>query len=1607
MNRKSSKSPETYLCAVIAPKGSSGSLDELLQALAALDNLCIVVFGDTSDVGIPVDWTLDELPKPFDPKSRTIFATTAAPGPVLDAFIARCRERLAVLRLGDKPTEIDTLSLMDAGAIVMTQGDVRNCAADDDLVGPPAVLAESVANICRPTDERAQRAAALSKQEIREVCEVLRSATGHDFKHYKDSTLSRRILRRLHVSHCPSFDDYLDLLKGDSDAARALMRDLLIGVTAFFRDRDAFGAVDRKVIEKLIGPGGPRVVRIWVAGCSTGQEAYSLAMLVQDRMTACDSDQEVQIFATDLDERALSVARRGFYPAAAVEQLDAERLGRFFTKTGTRYQVNKELRQRIVFSPHNLIADPPFSRMDMIACRNVMIYLGPHLQKKLISLFHYALRENGYLFLGSSEAVTGHGDLFRVIDGRARIAQRKETGARNPMTRAPVAGATIPWQNFAGATSENVAAISQRIILDEFAPPYLIVTDDGQITYASAGTDPFIQIPEGQYVNNMMRIVRTGIRTGLRSAWAEALKTRRKTVHEGLSVDAQDQRRRIRIIVQPMPDLGEDAGTYMVVFHDLGTVIGGEASTPNTPDNERLFAELEAELFQAREELEHSVQDLEAANEELKSSNEELLSMNEELQSANEELESSKDEVDQANSALEGINTDLVNLLSATRIATIFLDSAGNLRRFTPVASDFYNITEADIGRPLSHFTHRFIDLAPFPTAAELLAADDAVETEAVLDDGSIYMRRVTPYLTGDGVNSGTVVTFIDITEAKLVQDALELSQRQLGHIAAHAPVMLVQLSADERYTFVNDSYAALFGKTGKDLIGASVRDVLGEQSYASASPHLQRCFAGAFVEYDLDTIDGQGTPRNLRVNYAPERDATGKVSGILAAVVDITERTQAQQALQASEARFAAYQQASPDGFMVFESERGRSGEIRDFIISYANEASSAITGRSVEHMQGATLLSLFPGNRDAGLFDEYVKVVQTGQPFRREFGYDHDGINTWFGVTAVKVADGFAVMFADISERKAQEAQVAQSAGRLQRVLDSVVAFVGVLDIDGSLLEANQPALDAAGVARGDVIGQPFWDAPWWSYDPAVQDRLKDAIARANNGETVRYDAKIQLRDDQYIFIDFQIVPIVDAGGNIVELIPSGVDINDRLLAEEAVRESATRLSETLDGVATLVGLLDTDGMVADINATAMSMVTASKSDVIGKYFPETPWWDISQDVRDRVGDAIRRAATGETVRQDLPWIGPDGSELWVDFSVTPVTDAEGRVTALVPSGADITDRRAAQHALEESRERLRLATHAALLGTFDFNVGTGTVSWDARAREILGLSPAQTSLEDFLGMVHKDDCDTVFETTGQGLDPAHRERMKATEYRFLRPDGAEIWVEGHASLASEPQGRVVGTIQDVTSRKHAQQHQELLLGELNHRVKNSLAVIQAMATHTLRNADNLDAFRTAFTGRLGAIASAHDILIGNEHSGANLAQLLRSQIGAYADLERQVVLDGPHVTISPTVSHALGLVLHELTTNASKYGALTSDAGTLTIRWEIVKEHEPNHVRLFWEERGGPSVTPPERHGFGSRLIETSLTHSLNGSVEMAYDPKGFSATLSIPVEAEDDK
>ncbi len=759
------------------------------------------------------------------------------------------------------------------------------------------------------------------------ICETLLEVTGHNFRHYKVSTLGRRIQRRIQVLRMSSVKDYATYIRKNETEARLLFNDLLIGVTSFFRDPDAFECLSQEVLPRLLKDRKlDEPLRIWVPGCATGEEAYTLAMLVREHIRDLKNPPEVQIFATDIDEESLSSARQGVYSLAIAEELSPERLKRFFIKKAQHYHVSKEIRGMVLFSVHNLINDPPFSKLDLISCRNLLIYLGSHLQKKLIPLFHYALKPGGYLFLGTSENLSSHRELFRPLNAKHRISQRLPTAVRSTALFTGRGGppTLVKPPNVATASENDTYLFMQRIVLDEFAPKALVVDEEGQIVCASGNLEKYMTVSAGAFHNNAMRLVRDGLRVGLRTTLAEAVKVRRQIVHSGLALRTRDGMQRVMLIVQPMPHMGDDSGLFMVVFQDVGLPMREEAVLmPASEEASALIEQLERELLTTREDLEHTVQDLEAANEELKSSNEELLSMNEELQSANEELETSKEEVQHANDTLNRVNTDLENLLASTQIATIFLDNEGNVRRVTPSVENLYNLRPADTGRPLAHFTHKIKNMPPLPSIAEIHASGKPIEHEVETGEGIWYIRRLLSYRTNEGIAEGILIMFTEITDRKRSELALQKSEERLRLALGASRLGIFTWYIDEDRAILSPRAAEIFGLGTQVASWSSMREFIHPEDRKRVQESLQHSLESRedySIEYRL--IRKDGSQIWISSTGHGEYDANGHAVSMTRLVQDITARKNAEYSLMKSERLYRAIGESIDYGIWVCEPD-------------------------------------------------------------------------------------------------------------------------------------------------------------------------------------------------------------------------------------------------------------------------------------------------------------------------------------------------------------------------------------------------------------------------------------------------------------------------------------------------------------------------------------------------------------------------------------------------------------------------------------------------------------------------------------------------------------
>ncbi|HET6410210.1 MAG TPA: chemotaxis protein CheB, partial [Chthoniobacteraceae bacterium] len=559
------------------------------------------------------------------------------------------------------------------------------------------------------------------------ICKLLGDNLGHDFSRYKQTTVIRRIQRRMHMLKLNPATAYLDLLDKDPKELEQLFKDLLISVTEFFRDREAFDTLVRRVVPKLFQqPNHNGTVRVWIPGCATGQEAYSIAILFKEHVARSNIDVPVQIFATDVDSDALETARAGCYGEEIADQVSRDRLTRFFRRENGGYRVNKEVREMCIFSLHNVVTDPPLSRMDLVSCRNLLIYFDATLQQRVIPLFHYALKAAGYLFLGPAESLGAQAEFFEPVDKKFRIFKAKPSRGNSSIHLPRVDGSRSnrivadPTFKLRLGRERDAKETHERALLDWYVPPSVLIDANGEVLHFARRTSFFLEPPVGTPSHNVFDLVRNELRIPLRAAISEARESGNESARENIDLESDGTVRRVSLLVRSLPrDSQHDAERFLVVFREELAPRPDEGvagvSVRYQSEGTETVQQLERELRSTKECLQSTIEELEQSNEELKSSNEELISINEEYQSANELLQTSKEEYQSLNEELETVNAelskkveeldrsnaDIQNLFSCTPIAKLFLDQELHIKKFTPTAVELFSLIEGDVGRPL------------------------------------------------------------------------------------------------------------------------------------------------------------------------------------------------------------------------------------------------------------------------------------------------------------------------------------------------------------------------------------------------------------------------------------------------------------------------------------------------------------------------------------------------------------------------------------------------------------------------------------------------------------------------------------------------------------------------------------------------------------------------------------------------------------------------------------------------------------------------------------------------------------------------------------------
>jgi two-component system CheB/CheR fusion protein len=894
------------------------------------------------------------------------------------------------------------------------------------------------------------------RAHVREIIALLRARTRHDFSGYRKPTLLRRIQRRMSLSDCGTFADYAKHLRDSAAEVTALSSDLMINVTGFFRDPEAWEALRASVIAPLVASrADSQPIRAWVTACASGEEAYTLAIILAEEMRGRDRI-EVKIFATDTADRSLALARAGVFPAGIEADIAPEYLERYFEVDEHTYRVKKEIRDMVVFAPQDVLRDPPFSRIDLCTCRNLLIYLEAETQRRVLSLLHFSLRDGGYLFLGNTESYSGSERLFEVLSKRWRI-YRRIGAAQHRFSELPSFAARLADEparlldpSIPAPARPSATLILQRALLERYGPPTVVVDRADQIVYFHGATEPFLLHPAGEPTRDLMQLVRQPLRVAVRSALRAAMRENHQTVAQTAAEDAASVR--MEVSAAPVTD-GKSPEYFLVSFRALDEDSAERREQNASQQQLRPALTLDGgtmdEVRMLRLELQNTTEAFEATNEELKAANEEATSMNEELQSTNEELETSKEELQSVNeelttvnvqlqakiSQLESITNDLENLLSSTDIAVVFLDADFRVRRFTPAVSDLLELRESDIGRPVTDLAQKFTDDKLLADARSVLQRLVPVERELRSHSGRWYLRRTLPYRTAENHIQGVVITFVDIGARKRAEDEILASQQQLQAVLEQMPTAVVILQAPTgRLLFANRLAASLFkhsfpapvpGDPPPTFHPMMAGSALDGAAYRTEDWPLARSLARNETVTDEEiTVEApNGTQMVLLVSAAPVVDASGTAAAVVGIFHDVTQIRRGEHQLSQVEERFRLLVESAKDFAIFHVNPRG--------LVKTWSAGAERILGWSEQEIIGQSGAILFtPEDRAAFVPDaELRQAEQTGRATDERWHLRKDHSRFWASGVTARIdspsgeLEGFVKVMRDETDRKLAE--------------------------------------------------------------------------------------------------------------------------------------------------------------------------------------------------------------------------------------------------------------------------------------------------------------------------------------------------------------------------------------------------------------------------------------------------------------------------------------------------------------------------------------------------------------------------------------------------------
>ncbi len=884
---------------------------------------------------------------------------------------------------------------------------------------------------------------------LKVILELIRAKTKYDFRSYRTNMIMRRIERRMGLVRLDELAKYTELLRSNPIEVEALCKDFLIGVTAFFREPAAFAFLEKNLIPDLVASQRDDIpLRIWVPSCATGEEAYSIAILFLEAFAIAGKPPRMLIFASDINQRSIDVARRGLYPSSIAVDVSADRLRNFFVASDdVHYQVSKQLRDSIVFSTQNVISDAPFSNLDLISCRNLMIYLEPETQQKLISLFHYALIENGHLLLGPAETTWRAASLFAPVSKKWRIYRRVGPASRVTTNVAASKVEIHPRSQLSETPSPSPGKRFKELtdsILRGFTPAAILINQRYEVLYVSGATVDYLEFPTGELTKDLLAMARTGLRTRLRAACHKAISHHITVADKEARVQRNGVYVTCTITVRPLLESNGPDDMVLVLLQDNPIEHCSSAASPNAEsvlstnsdvDGPTLVQLLEYELKSTREELQNTIEEMESANEELQSSNEELESSKEELQSLNEELSTVNCQLLEKVNELDKSNSEITSLMASTEIATLYLDSQLRIKRFTQPTVALFSLLPTDEGRDIRDFASQIDDNQLLEHCQRVLTTKEALETEIFTKDKKCFLRRITPFRTQEHQADGVVVTFVGLTELKKVEAAQRERDACFREIFEHAATGIAITSMQGDFTRCNPAFCKLLGYSQDELRRINFLALVHPEDRSYNLEAFQSLQAGKSSSFEIENryIHKDGSIVFVRKFVSTLPDGSETTAHIMALVTDISAQRNALDALRQSEERILAILKTASDAIITIDN-RG--------LIDSVNKSTESIFGYSSSEMVGQNVSILMPQpfRRE---HDSYIqRFLATGEPHiigkgREVLCRRKDG-TTFPADLAVSQVDHlglFTGILRDISSRKVMQRHILEIASDEQR--------------------------------------------------------------------------------------------------------------------------------------------------------------------------------------------------------------------------------------------------------------------------------------------------------------------------------------------------------------------------------------------------------------------------------------------------------------------------------------------------------------------------------------------------------------------------------------------